>query len=33
MKMKDRTKVMFADTLEEMLHDMPLDKIRIAKLC
>ena len=33
MQMKDRTKVMFADTLEEMLLEMPLDKVRIAKLC
>ena len=33
MKMKDRTKIMFADTLEEMLQDIPLEKVRIAKLC
>lgn len=33
MQMKDRTKIMFADTLEEMLQEMPLDKIRVAKLC
>ena len=33
MKMKDRTKVMFADTLEEMLQEMPLEKVRVAKLC
>ena len=33
MQMKDRTKIMFADTLEEMLKEMPLDKVRIAKLC
>lgn len=33
MKMKDRTKVMFADTLEDMLMEMPLDKVRVAKLC
>ena len=33
MQMKDRTKVMFADTLEEMLKEMPLDKVRVAKLC
>ena len=33
MKMKDRTKIMFADTLEEMLKKMPLDKVRVAKLC
>ena len=33
MQMKDRTKIMFAESLEEMLHDMPLDKVRIVKLC
>ena len=33
MQMKDRTKIMFADTLEEMLEEMPLDKVRVAKLC
>lgn len=33
MQMKDRTKIMFADTLEEMLQEMPLDKVRVAKLC
>lgn len=33
MQMKDRTKKMFADTLEEMLKEMPLDKVRVAKLC
>ena len=33
MQMKDRTKIMFADTLEEMLKEMPLDKVRVAKLC
>ncbi len=33
MKMKDRTKIMFADTLEEMLEEMPLEKVRISKLC
>ena len=33
MRMKDRTKVMFADTLEDMLNEMPLDKVRVAKLC
>ena len=33
MQMKDRTKVMFADTLEDMLKEMPLDKVRVAKLC
>lgn len=33
MQMKDRTKIMFADTLEEMLKVMPLEKVRVAKLC
>ena len=33
MQMKDRTKIMFADTLEEMLKEMPLDKVRVARLC
>ena len=33
MQMKDRTKIMFADTLEEMLKEMPLDKVRVAQLC
>lgn len=33
MQMKDRTKIMFADTLEEMLREMPLDKVRVARLC
>ena len=33
MKMKDRTKIMFADTLEEMLQETTLDKVRVAKLC
>ena len=33
MQMKDRTKIMFADTLEEMLKEMPLEKVRVAKLC
>ena len=33
MQMKDRTKIMFADTLEEMLKEMPLDKVRVSKLC
>ena len=32
-QMKDRTKIMFAETLEEMLKDMPLEKVRVAKLC
>lgn len=33
MQMKDRTRIMFADTLEEMLQTMTLDKVRVAKLC
>lgn len=33
MQMKDRTKIMFADTLEEMLKEMPLEKVRVSKLC
>ena len=33
MQMKDRTKMMFADTLEEMLQTMPLERVRVAKLC
>ena len=33
MQMKDRTKIMFADTLEELLREMPLDKVRVAELC
>lgn len=33
MKMKDRTKIMFADTLEEMLANMPLEKVRVSHLC
>ena len=32
-QMKDRTKIMFADTLEEMLETVPLEKVRVAKLC
>ena len=32
-QMKDRTKIMFADTLEEMLREMPLDKVRVSRLC
>lgn len=33
MQMKDRTKIMFAEALEEMLQTMPLEKVRVAKLC
>ena len=33
MAMKDRTKIMFADTLEDMLKSMPLEKVRVGKLC
>lgn len=31
--MKDRTKLMFAEALEEMLKTTPLDKVRVARLC
>ena len=33
MQMKDRTKIMFADTLEEMLRTVPMEKIRVSRLC
>lgn len=33
MKMKDRTKVMFAEELENMLKTMTIDKIRVVDLC
>ena len=33
MRMKDRTKIMFAYTLEEMLKEMTLEKVRISSLC
>ena len=33
LKMKDRTKNMFVETLEEMLQTMPLDKVRVSQLC
>jgi hypothetical protein len=33
MQMKNRTKIMFADGLEEMLDSIPLEKVRVAKLC
>ena len=33
MYLKDLTKNMFADTLVEMLKEMPLDKVRVRKLC
>ena len=33
MHIKDLTKNMFADTLAEMLKEMPLDKVRVRKLC
>ena len=33
MQMKDRTKVMFAVALEELLEEMPLEKVRVARLC
>jgi AcrR family transcriptional regulator len=31
--MKDRTKKMFADELENMLRTMPMDKVRVTDLC
>lgn len=33
MKMKDRTKVMFAEELENMLNTMSMDKVRVVDLC
>ena len=33
MQIKERTKSMFADTLVEMLKDMPLEKVRVTRLC
>lgn len=32
-KMKDRTRIMFAEELEEMLKTTELDKIRVSTLC
>lgn len=31
--MKDRTKIMFAEQLEKMLETMPLEKVRVSRLC
>ena len=31
--MKDRTKLMFAEALEKMLETIPLDKVRVSRLC
>lgn len=33
MKMKDRTKMMFAEELETMLKSMDMDKVRVVELC
>ena len=33
MQMKDRTKTMFADTLEQMLQTTPMEKVRVSRLC
>ena len=33
MRMRDRTKAMFAEELEEMLREMPLSKVRVSRLC
>ena len=33
MQMEDRTKIMFAETLEEMLRETSLSQIRVTKLC
>ena len=33
MKMKDRTKAMFAEELENMLKTMTMDKVRVVDLC
>ena len=33
MSMKDRTKAMFADELEKMLEEMPLEKVRVLDIC
>ena len=33
MTMKDRTKLMFAEALEEILRDKPFDKVRVLDLC
>lgn len=31
--MKDRTRVLFADTMEQMLREMPMSKVRVTDLC
>lgn len=31
--MKNRTKLMFAEKLEEMLREMPMEKVRVVDLC
>ena len=33
MGMKDRTRIMFAETMEEMLKEMPMSKVRVTALC
>lgn len=33
MQMRDRTKAMFAEELENMLREMPLSKVRVSRLC
>ena len=33
MSMKDRTKKLFADTLQQMVSEMPLEKVRVKDLC
>ncbi len=33
MSLRDNTKVLFADTLKDMLKRMPLDKVRVDALC
>ena len=33
MSLRDRTKKLFADTLKDMLREMPMEKVRINELC
>ena len=33
MSLRDRTKKLFADTLKDMLKEMPMEKVRINELC
>lgn len=33
MSLRDNTKVLFADTLREMIKEMPFDKVRVGELC